>query len=430
MGMRQLKLGALWAAGRKRRDAYRDGMLAYNRGDWSDAIARLSQLAEDDSLHGRLSRFYIAQAHRTLGLTALEHGQFADAVGQLQSACRYNPAGGDLARYLAVAYARAGRGELVAGPLERAIQVESSDTRARVMLAISQWRNGQHEAAELTLHQGLGPDGESAEILFHLALLCAQRDQWARVESLLTRCVASDDRRADAWRYLGLACGAQDRPADAVEHLKRAARLSPSDPHVALELAYAAIAAGQQQAAPRLKLVDLTSPVEASDPSDLDCLASAIIAEPEFIQAFLDLEPSPADQQIFGVLGFSLDRAVAARPTYADLHYYVSKVNRRLGRISDAIDSAEQAIALNPRYVSALIQAAALYRQTAQRGTAADRLRAALAAGGDYPDVHLLLGELYQELGQVQRARESYQRALHLKPDYEPAARALNALAA
>ncbi|MDD4891263.1 MAG: tetratricopeptide repeat protein, partial [Phycisphaerae bacterium] len=356
--------------------------------------------------------------------------EFPAAVENLKLACHYNPAGCELARFLAVALFRTGQTEAVGGPLERAIASDRTDTRARVMLALSQWRTGQAAAAELTLHQGLGAVDEPAAINFHLGLLAAQAEQWGQVEQYLTKCVAVDEGNAQAWRYLGLACGAQGKAEAAAANLRRAQRLAPADPHVALELAYASAAAN---AAPmtvrKLNLAELTAaPADMSE--DLDRLARAIMAEPEFIQAFLDLPASPMDQQIFGVLSFSLKRAAAARPTYADLHYYISRVNRRLGLISQAIDSAEQAIALNPKYVAALIHAAGLYHQTAQRGASAQRLRAAIAAGGDYPDVHLVLGHLYRELGQTPEARRSYERALRLKPHYAAAKEALAALAA
>ncbi len=429
--MRITQLANRWAAGRRRRDLYRDGMSAFNRGDLSGAIDKLAHIAEDDSLHGRLARFYLAQAHRQVGLESLEAGRCDAAISELRNACRYNPAGGDLARFLAVACASAGRSEAAAGPLHRALAIDRDDHHARVMLAVAQWRAGQLDAAELTLHAGLGAGGDPPEINLHLGLLAANRGDWPRAEAHFQRTVSIDDRSPSAWRYLGLACGAQDRPVEAANHLARAQRLAPSDPHIALELAYARMAAGQQAATPRLKLADLAAaPTDTAGSDDLDRLAAAIIAEPEFIAAFLDLEPSPADQQIFGLLGYSLTRAVAARPGYADLHYYVSRVHRRLGRVADAIDSVEQAIAINPSYVKALIHAGELYRRTAQRGAAAERLRAAIAAGGDYPDVHLLLGELYRELGQADRAGDSYRRALALKPNYSAAQDALAELAA
>ncbi|MCG3179056.1 MAG: Beta-barrel assembly-enhancing protease [Phycisphaerae bacterium] len=428
--MTQRDLSRLWAAGRNRRDLYRDGMGAFNRGDYPAAIACFVRVADDDTLHGRLARFYLAQSHRHLGLAAIGRGEHRTAVGHFQVACRFNPSGGELARFLAVACAGAGDVARAASPLERALSADHGDRRARIMLAIAQWRSGQSAAAELTLHEGLSDTNPTPEIHLFLGLLAAQCEQWDRVEEHLTRCVAWDESNVTARRYLGLACGAQGRPADALNHLKLAQRLDPSDPHVALELAYAAMAVGAPAESVRPLRV-----LPAADPSrgqvdDLDRLGRAITDEPEFVQAFLDLEPSPMDPQIFGVLAAAVKLAIASRPAYADLHYYASRVNQRIGRVHDAIDAAERAIAINPRYVAALIHVAKLYRGTAQQDSAADRLRSAIAAGGDYPDVHLLLGDLYRDMGQVARARQSYERALKLNENFDAARKALDALAA
>ena len=418
--------------GARRRDLYSEGMAAFNKGEFQAAIDDLSPVAGHDDLHGRLSRFYLSLSHRQLGLAALERAEFAIAISHLKAACRYNPAGGELARFLAVALTKAGQADRAIGPLDRAVAANRDDTRGRIMLALTQWRTGQPDLAELTLREGLGAAGEPAPINFYLGLFAAQQDRWADAEEFLARSVAAEENNAQAWRYLGLACGAQGLPEQASSHLRRAQRLAPDDPHIALELVCAAAAAGDAEVSIRRSvLAELTSSTPAQTcAEDLDRLAQAIIAEPEFIQAFLDLAPSPMDQQIFGVLSYSLARASAARPHYADLHYYISRVNRRLGLVGQAIDSAEKALAINPQYVAALIHVAGLYHQTAQRGASADRLRQAIAAGGDYPDVHLLLGHLYRELGQVPAARRSYERALKLKPQYQAAREALELLAA
>ncbi len=442
------RLGSIFNGGRRRRELYRDGMVAFNRGDFTSAIAAFSQIADEDNLHGRLARLYLARAHRQIGVEALERGELERAIEGLRQACRRDPAGGEPARLLAVALYRSGQHAAAIAPLERALAANPADARARVMLALALWRTGQIDRAELALVEAVRPGAPNADfphphaeparpqdapaaMHFHLGLLAAQSEHWDQAQAHLSCAVAADEECAQAWRYLGLACAACGRPDEAVAHLRRAQRLAPSDPHVALELSLAASATATPAPVRRLRLADLAASARPAEQlEDLDRLAQAVIAEPELIGAFLDLPPSGADPHIFGVLSISLRRALSARPDFADLHHYASRVNQRLGRIGEAIDSAEQALAINPRFVSALIHAASLYHQTSQRGAAAERLRAAIAAGGDYPDVHLRLGDLYRELGQVDRARRSYARALQLKPEYGPARQALDALAA
>lgn len=406
---------------------YRSGMAAYDAGRFIEAIEHLAPLAKG----GRgtvsvLSRFYLGQAHYRLAHGHFEARRFADAARHFQASASANPSGGDFARFLAVCHVGMGQLDRASEDFDRLLARHPGDATLRIRSALARHRLGHAVEALSILQEGLRRCVDHAELHYQLGVILAAEGEVDEAERQFERVIDLDASHAAAHERLAQCFGARQQPRRALEHLETANRLEPGNSRIALQLSILAQEIDDPDLRERLRLRRPATP--RYDERDLDRLSDAILSEPEFVQAFLSLPPSEVDQEVFGLLAATLERALAGHPEYADLHYHCSAVYRRLGKARDAIDHAERAVRINPRYTDALILLARLYGQTDRCVPAIERLEEAVRNGADYPDVHYLLGGLYQRSKRQDMACRAYERALELNRNYSAAREALAAL--
>ena len=409
-------------------DNYARGMLLYRRGQHEEAAALLGELNGRKDLIGRLAQYYEAMAHRAMGIEALRSGQFGLAEKHLCLAVQALGRDAELSAYLAAVYAKTNRHEQCAAQMERAANIQADNSQAWLGLAQAQWRAGRRIDAYATLNRAVRRLGDQAPLHLQLGLFYAAEQRFAEAQASLSVAVQADPSNSEAHTCLGLAAAAQGQSGQAVRSLQRAMELRPNDVLLAYELALAARAAGEGRYHVAVHLPDpaRTTPGE----NEIRQLARFVMGEPEFLEAFLELPESQADPELFELLTGVIRTALAERPGYADLHFYCARVFKRLGRIEQAIEQAQQAVASNPRYLRALLLLGELHAQSGSPAEALDCFCQAIDAGADWPDVHCLAGELMARCNQTQAARRHLRRALELKADYPRAAGALAALAA
>ncbi|MFH0980743.1 MAG: tetratricopeptide repeat protein, partial [Planctomycetota bacterium] len=260
---------------------------------------------------------------------------------------------------------------------------------------------------------------------FQLATLLAAMGETEEAELRFTQAVTIDKQHTEALVGLALCHGARGQASEAVHRLQQAQARNPEDARTALLLAYAL-----QAAAPGAEPLRPAMPPEASaaEEAGIDELAALIETEPDFVEAFLSLEPEEVGTEVFAILAATLSRALTRSPEQADLHYHCGCVLSRLGRTDDAIVAIERAVGLRPDFITALIQLARLYRDSARHLDARRRLEEAIRIGAEYADVYYLLGNLYRDGGLLDRARDAYERALRINPGYADAQKALQAV--
>jgi tetratricopeptide (TPR) repeat protein len=176
--------------------------------------------------------------------------------------------------------------------------------------------------------------------------------------------------------------------------------------------------------------IPVPEPVRLSGSSQIRQLADYAVSEPGFIEAFLALPESPADEELFTVVMSILRTALGVHPDYADLHYFASVALWRLNDVEGAILHARRAVQINPAYARALVHLAELEAAGGDVAAAVEHLRRAVQAGADWADVHLRLGDWLRESGDRADSARHYRRALELNRNLERASAALVALAA
>jgi tetratricopeptide (TPR) repeat protein len=383
----------------------------------------------DGASAGDMARYCGAMSRRELGIAALSRGDFAQAEEHLRAAAAVLGSSADLSAYLAALYARSSRHELC---LRECDAAPGADTPAGVRRrSQAQWRSGRRALALMTLTDGLRASPNDAGLHRQLGVMYAAQGDYPRAAQHLQQAARLSPDDPDVHRQLGLLAAARKAPLEAVRHLQRALELRPQDVVLAHHLALAALAASHQGKSVSLRLAPLAA---ACHSAGVQSLCRYVEAEPDFVEAMLDLPPSDTGAQVLALLWDVVGAVLRRHPDWPDMHLLASRLAQRLSRHEDAMRHAQQAVAHNGRFARALVHLGRLWAASADgdahaRTQAQHTLARAVEAGADWPDVHCLLGQLLQAHDAARAARH-FQRALQLNPRYQPAAKGLLSTAA
>lgn len=402
---------------------YREGLSAFEAGDYERAIGQLSQIDDGCSVSSTLAKFYLGQSHLKHGIELMNDGRHVQAVHHFNVARRLNPDAAGLSRYLATCYAAQRKFDLAADELDRSPDSDVDASTQAIRLAYALARNGQVQKGIETLIEAMDKTPHRIDVRRHLGMMYVASEQYVDAICIFQEAVELAPLDAELRRCFGMALAASEDHAEAAEQLSIAMRLRPNDAYLGALTAMAMEAS--KSTCVKVRVDPATDQLAPIDDCSIDSLSELIVSEPDFVEAFLALPQTGMDDEIFSLMAGVLERALAMNPEFADLHYHCARVYQRLGRMNEAIDEASRAVEINPRYVQALIQLGQLYASQDKTLEARDRLGRAILFGGDYPDVHYLIGELYRREGDVASAADSYRRALALNERYGRARDAL-----
>jgi tetratricopeptide (TPR) repeat protein len=126
----------------------------------------------------------------------------------------------------------------------------------------------------------------------------------------------------------------------------------------------------------------------------------------------------------------ALQRFVASRREFADVHYMLGTLHEHVGDLSAAADSLREALRLNPTYTEAMVALASIYERLGEfaRSRALAERVAQLAlpsAGtldattrGKLANLEADLADAYREAGALSEAIETYRKALDRCPTF------------
>lgn len=376
-----------------------------------------------------LKRYYEGQQQLRRGICLLNAGQYDQAIAGFSAAARLNPQSRPLPVLLTACYVGQGRYDLAAAEMERHSRNEPADVTARIRRALLLWKDSRPDEAIESLRDSVAAHPDSADLQFQFGTLLASMDEYDEAELRFTQAITIDQDHAEALVALAQCCAVGQRVGEAKRYLERAQSRRTNDARIGLLLSQAAkvLSDGGEP-------VDIEAripvPESAAETEGIEQLSQIIEADPDFIDAFLDLPGDQIDEELHAMLAETVSRALNRRPGDAGLHCAAGRVLARMGRHEEAISSTERAVGLDRRHVQALIQLGRLYDQSNRDADAVERLEEAIAAGAEYADVYYLLGNLYRRNGQAAQARQAYVRALKINKNYEAARTALKSLAA
>ncbi len=342
--------------------------LAYRKlGDLDAAREHLSKQASGDlsfpdplmaSLKGDFAR-----SHLFAGLEAQSTGRWEDAVAEYRKAVESNPTSGVNHQILATALERSGDLDSAIEEYRLAASLLPSDSMVRVQLAKA-----------LTTRDGVS---DEAVGLFRRAVELAP--------SLL-----------EARRGLAAVLMQQQRFDEVLEHLDAAVEIDAEDPGVRLLRARALAAVGR----------------ESEARSDLEAI---LVAEPEFLEATLDLAALEARQGEFDTAIGRLEGVLESADdpgSRAILNFEIGGLWQRAGDDEVALRHYEAAIEEAPELRDAQFNRAVTLGRLGRQEEAEEQLRRVLELDPQDEETYLALAQALAGRGQFRDSRDVLQAGL------------------
>jgi predicted O-linked N-acetylglucosamine transferase (SPINDLY family) len=158
--------------------------------------------------------------------------------------------------------------------------------------------------------------------------------------------------------------------------------------------------------------------------------AAGRLAEAEALyREILQASPNQPDTlHLLGVLAYQvgyaapalelIDRAIAARPDFAEAYFSRGNALYALQRYQMALESYDKAIEQNPLYAEAYSNRGGALNALGQPRAAVESYDKAVQLKPDYVDAYANRGSTLGALGQFQAAVESYDEVIFLRPDF------------
>jgi tetratricopeptide (TPR) repeat protein len=241
---------------------------------------------------------------------------------------------------------------------------------------------------------------------------------------------------AEALRNLGAALHDRGQWAAALDSLRQALVIEPDDADALVDAADSMRELGRaREAVPLYERALLLNPRLVEARNNLGNALLELGQRTEAVSCYqLALGLKPNDAQIVANLGNALrqlgrldeavtvgQQAIALDPGLSVAHNNMGLALAALGRRAEAVASYRQALQLNPAYVEALNNLGNVLRDLGERRSALPLYTQAVELDPGSAESHCNLGNALFESRQIDAAVASYRRALALRPDYAPA---------
>lgn len=227
-------------------------------------------------------------------------------------------------------------------------------------------------------------------------------------ESEYRELLERDPQNADAAHWLGVLILQSARPAEAIEHLERAAAARPDDSAFLANLAHAYLRCGRRDEA--ITMFDRAVSLDPQ-PQLLLSAGSAHIAR-----------SGPGDAQRAVDL---LTKAQAAGMSSAELHQQLGLALLLANRIEEAVKECQLACEMQPRNAEAFHNLAAALARKGETANARLCLAQALELNPNYARACFALAVMEAEAGRLVEAEALFRAAISMKPDSPAAYQAL-----
>jgi tetratricopeptide (TPR) repeat protein len=264
-----------------RDEVFDEGMAAFDRGAYEDAIEAFEECLQQDPEPNvmRLARFYLAESQAQVGQAYLERGNPLGALRHFEAALRRFPAFPDLNLCAARACREMGARQRAKAYVDRALQSNASFVEAILLDAVLEYEAGRPEAAfarareAVDLEPGIGEghlerasgchgDGREQEVVQNLLAMAStvsgdaglharvadsyMRDHmFSEASAEYRKALGIAPQRAELHCRLGQALLAQGQAEQALDPLGDAVRLNPASAEAQAHLGLAHQALGR-----------------------------------------------------------------------------------------------------------------------------------------------------------------------------------------
>jgi tetratricopeptide (TPR) repeat protein len=237
-----------------------------------------------------------------------------------------------------------------------------------------------------------------------------QAGRFAAAETTLRALVGADPGNADAWCYLGIALGQQEKLEDAIAGFQKAIRLRPTsfEAHTNLGITF-------------LKQRRLDDAVR--------CLRHALALKPDYAYALNGLGNALAELGRVDEAIDALRQTVRIQPNFAEPYINLGIQLKDQEKLSEAAACYQQALRLRPNSVEALVNFGVCLREQGNLPEAIVCFERALQFRPNMAEAHGNWAATLVDTGDIDLALAHYQEALRLRPAYPQAYYGLGELA-
>jgi tetratricopeptide (TPR) repeat protein len=285
------------------------------------------------------------------GESALDRGNFAEAISDFQQAHEIAPESIAASRGLVLSYLQAGRLKEAQALGESASARWPRDAELQHWLGLAYFKDGQDGKALETLQKSEALDGSTFAIHFDTALVLLSENQYPAAAEELEKALRLDSKSALAHVLLGRAYQNTNRSVQAIDEFRTALQLEPELPlgHYHLGFAYASLGRDREAIAEYEKEL-LHSPNDSLVRYQLGhCLLETGEWKSAAVQLKKATEINPQNFDAFYDLGKALvllddlDGAVAAlrraaelKPESASPHYQLARALEKAGHMEES----------------------------------------------------------------------------------------------
>ncbi|MBA4417158.1 MAG: hypothetical protein C0392_04510 [Syntrophus sp. (in: bacteria)] len=406
-------------------ECYEEAIGLYNRHQYKEAIERFEEILKrktsTTSLHYNLSRVYLSQAHRNLGIISFAMGSFSIALEEFQKALQFNPDYVELNHFIGVCQNNLGDFEGAIRSFNTLLEVEPANLPTRLKLGVA-FHNLKMWGKVIALYQRiLKANPQYADIHYRLGLAYLGQGSMneaigafqnalkinsnylqARVKMALTHAYLGKYEEAlsdltviggkfpdyaDVQYHLGIIYAGCNKPEEAIIHFKRSTEINPSYKNAKAKLGFLYCHLGRIDDG--IKELEGASSIDPQD-EDLrmtigvlkDVSATSVVSEVLFSDILNNI--IGGEKQIAQTMQ-EFVKHIEIGPDVSEVVSIIMSVSEEDSSLCEAL------IPLVKEYV---------------------------AQHPEYPDLHDSLGTLYLRLNRLEDAALSFNEAVRLNPGY------------
>lgn len=365
-------------------NAYELGATALQQGDYAEAVRYFTDAGKDEKTLARL------------GYTYSQLGRYADAARAYQDVLRFDT------------------------DEERSLEAEVAASQALLGLGYIAYRQGRFDEA-MRYYMELVQRGTAGVVEAHhnLGRIYAERGEIENAIAEQRQAVKGNPEFADAHYHLGILYSRKQEWGAAIEVYQKAVALAPTMPNVHYQLArcyrqigdtLAAEAAMQRFHDLKSTDVEIQRGVEAVFVADADEKAEVLL---RLANVYVKHEKYEAAVRAFErVHNYSTSDIHAAQVSAG-----LAKIALDQGDAAQAIVRYERAVQLGLETAEIYHNLGIVYMQSRDGENALKRFHSALEINADLPESLLMLGVLYAANSDFEASETYYQQAIELSPD-------------
>jgi tetratricopeptide (TPR) repeat protein len=271
---------------------------------------------------------------------------------------------------------------------------------------------------------------------FQLAVGYYQTGKLPEAESLSRQIIRKQPKHVDALNLIGLICYDLANYDSAIEYIKKALELNPSNAEAYTNLGNAYKNKGLLDKAvisyekaiklkPSLAMAhnNLGSTLQEKGRLDeaLTCYQRAIKLDPNLVMAYNNLGVALIDKGQLDEAISRYQKAIIINPNFADTYYNLGVVFQKKGQLDDAISYYQKAQKLNPQKADIYFDLGNVLKDQGKMDEAITYYQKAIELNPSFAKAYCNLGSALRKKGQLDKAITHCQKAIELNPSFAKA---------